>query len=156
MTVEMPSRVFPSDVVQGDSEEDTAMLREMMEKARRYLSEFEWCDEVADLRFGCGVGGVVLVAAARISSRDANVEDWLWVVVGDLPSAYISARINRTSRDALSAYCESMARWIDAVRGGNLIENLFSVSVEPTQEHAEMLATRVEFLRTRILPYVDT
>jgi hypothetical protein len=75
----------------------------------------------------------------------------LWVVVGDLPPAYLVCDDAPTWQEALQSYCSEMTRWVEAVRAGTSLEDVIPVGSEPTLEHAAMLASRVEFIRGKIV-----
>jgi hypothetical protein len=45
-----------------------------------------------------------------------------------------------------------MEKWVEAGRSGKSLEELFPIKVEPTKQHAEMLATRITFIRNKIIP----
>jgi len=44
-------------------------------------------------RFGGGVGGIFAVFFFQIRPSRPNVEPWIWIIVGDIPSAYLPSRI---------------------------------------------------------------
>src|SRR2546429_5374748 len=55
---------------------------------------------------------------------------WVWVVVGDLPSAYLDAEEAPTPVGALRRHIDIMRRWINAVRGqGPFDDNVAPVHV---------------------------
>ena len=136
----------------GDDEDDTRLLREMASEARAYLEDFEWCPPIRSLHLGLGVGGVV---AAFLVQFDEVIEDTsddaLWVVVGDLPSAYVIVEPEDDGVAGLSRYCELMEDWAFNVLKGKSLDDSFPVEAEATHEHAEMLNSRIAFIRTEIL-----
>lgn len=68
--------------------EELELIRKLATRAEGYLTSQRWCAAVQDLRFGDGVGGVVGVFLARPQYAKSAIDDeWLWVIVGDLPSA---------------------------------------------------------------------
>jgi len=71
--------------------------------------------------------------------------------MGDLPPAYLAFEQGDTWQDALAGYVTEMQEWVDAVRNGDPLDELIPVNVAPTREHADMLATRVAFLRDRLV-----
>lgn len=137
--------------VQWEDDDEGALVREMESLARRYLLEHRWCLSVRRVRVGFAVGKVVAVFLVEIEAKP-EVDDCLWVVVGDLPSAYFVTDNTRNSCDAIEAYCELMDAWIDAVRTHGRLDAVFPVAAAPTLEHADMLASRIESLRSICLP----
>lgn len=97
--------------------------------------------------------GVVAVFLFRIRAV-GPIDQWLWVITGDLPSAYLVTDRATSPVRTLEVYCELMADWTCAVRKGNL-RDTFPVEAEPTAENADLLEKRVALLQTQILPAFD-
>ena len=141
--------------VHGEDEEDTAFLRGMARKAVNYLHGFEWFTHVSRIELGFGVGGVVAVFGVFIGPPLTSGDTSLWVVVGDLPSAYLVTDELPSPREALEAYGEMMESWAVAVtENGDLAEE-FPVAAAPTCENARMLRARIGFLRDDIIPAME-
>ena len=81
--------VVPLSQMKGDDEEENRLLQEMSKRAQRYLSGFKWCESILDFYFGDGVGGVFAVFFARIKPASPEIDEWLWVIIGDIPPAYL-------------------------------------------------------------------
>lgn len=140
------STLTPSSEIKGDSEEDTNLLRQMFQKAEAFLKSFAWCSDVKDSYFGLGAGGVVAVFLFHIAPAHDGVDDWLWVVVGDLPPAYLVTDESPSAVSALRAYIREMRQWTNAARLGRSVDGLIPVDAEPTLENAERLSKRLDFL----------
>ena len=147
----LPQDVAPVAELDWEDEEDRALYGEMVERARAYLEGFRWCRSVRSLFGGTAVPGVVAVFLAEIVPAEGGVDDRLWVVIGDVPPAYLVLEDLPTSTDALSAYVDHMADWVDAVRSGQSVDDLIPVNVEPTEEWADNLAPRLAFLREKVI-----
>jgi len=79
------TKLIPCADVAGDDPEDTALLEEMIERGTTYLARFAWARQIRECYLGdISVGGVVAVLLFRIEPS-ADVDEWLWVVIGDLP-----------------------------------------------------------------------
>jgi len=126
-------------------------VRASAEAARAYLEHFRWCDAITQLSLAFAVAGVVSVFRADIRPVGESVDPTVWVVMGDLPPAYLAFEQGDTWQDALAGYVTEMQEWVDAVRNGDPLDELIPVNVAPTREHADMLATRVAFLRDRLV-----
>lgn len=72
-------------------------------------------------------------------------------VVGDLPSICFETDV-RTPADALRLYCAIAQDWADNVLAGYDLSESYPIAVEPTRDHAEMLLSRVEFIREKLIP----
>src|SRR5262249_36635486 len=128
------ARVVPADRMRGDSQEDTALLRGMRADAERFLGSFAWCGGVTEAYFGLGVGGIVAVLLFRIRPAGAGVDEWLWVVTGDLPPAYLVTDQAPNPACALKGYIDLMREWVEAARSGRPVVDLIPVNVPPTPE----------------------
>ena len=80
--------LVPADSIAGESAQETLLLRELLMRAESYIRTFPWCPQIAERYFAFGVGAVVGVFLFRFEQPAGGSEDFLWVVVGDLPSAY--------------------------------------------------------------------
>ena len=131
----------------------------MVANACEYVSRFDWCRAVREAYVGdATIGGIVAVVLVEIEPAAADVDDLFWVVVGDIPPAYIAGEGAITPADALDFYLGAMGEWVEAVKAGKPTDDLIPVTttgggqaLEPTEEHAEMLATRLEFVARNIL-----
>lgn len=82
----------------------------------------------------------------------AGVDNCLWVVCGDLPSAYLVTDAARTAVDALKVYCDLMDAWVAAVRRGEGLNEVFPIAAEPNEGNANLLERRISLLRQEIIP----
>jgi hypothetical protein len=101
-----------------------------------------------------GVGGLIALFLVEFPRKINGTDDRLWVVVGDLPSAYLVVEPDDSAADALERYCGLMEEWIVAVRDGGDLSKVYPVTAEPTPENAELLERRVAFLLAEIIPSI--
>ena len=137
--------------IKGEDAEDTAQLRQLAAEARAYMEEFEWCPPIESVHMALGASGVVGVFLFQFAEVIEDDDDALWVVVGDLPSAYVIVEPDDDGISALERYCEMMEDWAFNVLKDNSIEESFPVEAEATHENAEMLRQRIVFLRSEII-----
>src|SRR5262245_45603207 len=104
--------------MRGESEEETALLDGMRADAERFLGSSAWCGGVDESYFGLGVGGIVAIFLFRIRPAQAGVDEWLWVVTGDLPPAYLVTDQAPNPACALKTYIGLMREWVEAARSG--------------------------------------
>ena len=123
----------------------------MAEEAKQYLLSFNWCKAIQKGWFGWGVGGIVAVFLFEIDPENAAVDKVLWVIVGDLPPAYLVVNEISTPLDALKAYLALMQLWIATVRQGKSTEECIPVNSAPTPESADALEARLNFLEHEFL-----
>ena len=145
------SSLTPIRDMKGEDSEDSSLLKIMAKEAQQFLLSFDWCKEIQASWFGLGVGGVCAVFLFEILPATANIDTSLWVVVGDLPSAYLVLDECPTAMKALDAYVELMQEWVDAVQEGNSTEDCIPVNVSATTENADLLKRRLAFIREKLL-----
>jgi hypothetical protein len=80
------------------------------------------------------------------------MDELLWVVVGDLPPAYLVTDGNPIPLAALETYVEEMQAWVNAVEAGEPVDDLIPVNVTPTHDHAKQLKERLLCLTIEIIP----
>jgi hypothetical protein len=126
-------------------------LRALADEAHSFITGFRWCRSVRESFLAYGIGGVIGVFLFRIEPAASGVDDTLWVIVGDVPSAYLVCNDAPDWPGALGAYVYEMRRWVQAVRSGGSLKDVISVRAEPTREHADMLASRLDFIEQQML-----
>lgn len=137
--------------MKGDDAKDLRLLKKMANDAQEYLLSFAWCKEIKEGWFGWGVGGVCAVFFFRILPNKMNVDRWLWVVVGDLPSAYLVVDGSPTPLAALDTYVELMQEWVEAAKSGKSTADCIPVSAPVTPQNADLLQRRLDFIRKEFL-----
>ena len=75
-----------------------------------------------------------------------------WVVVGDVPPMHFETDDIRTPAVALQLYCAIAQDWADNVVAGRDLSDSYPIDAEPTLEHAEMLLSRIDFIRRELIP----
>jgi hypothetical protein len=142
------------DSIEGDSIVDTGLLREMAAEAYEFIYAQEWCEHIDHQYLAYGVGGIVALFLFQITPLFEEVDTCLWVIVGDLPLAYIVVEDNPTPTDALDAYCSEMGAWVEAVEKGESVEDIIPVNAPATRDNAGQLKGRLEYLRSKIMPLI--
>jgi hypothetical protein len=144
--------VIPIDQLFGDDEEDTKLLQAMAHYAREYLQSFAWCMSIRDAYFGDGVGAVVAVFLFHIEPSSPDVDEWLWVIVGDIPPAYLVIDDNTTPSLALQGYINEMSKWVKQAKSGKSTAKAIPVNKPATKENALLLEGRLKTIEEIILP----
>ena len=124
-------------------------------EARAFLLAQSWCRAVRALTLKKWIEGVLALFYAEIEPEpQSGADEAVWVVVGDLPPAYLDVPSVPTAREALEAYTALLEEWVEAVRAGEPSDELMPiyhryslVPVPPTLRFAEMVASRARFLQ---------
>ena len=141
-----------TQMVGDDDDEDTRLLRDMAWGAEQYLRKFPWCKDIRELHFGHGYGGIVAVFLFRIEPSHTGVDEWLWVVFGDVPPAYLVIDECNAPSQALEKYVQEVSKWVSLARRGRSSKVVIPVSVPATPENAADVENRLDFICENVLP----
>jgi hypothetical protein len=146
--------VVPLAEIQGDDEEDTALLKQMGEQATRYVRSYPWCLDLGAGYFGDGIGWIVGIFLFQVAMKGFDGHQWIWVFMGDVPSAYLLLDSYRSPHAALEKYIEGLETWVKEAEHGRTSPDLIPINVPPTPEYVAMARSRVASLREHILPNI--
>lgn len=135
----------------GESAEERDSLRSYLQEAEDEINYYSWHDGIVNSYFGMGVGGIFAVFLFEILPNREEIDNFVWVIVGDLPSAYITCEEAPNPACALDGYIGAMEEWVEAAKSGKSVENLIPVNVHATPEYGEQLESRLKFLDEKIL-----
>ncbi len=139
------------DIERGDPG-DPLSLGVLADEAEEFLRSHAWCSRIEEAYCGLGIDGVVGVFLFRIVRSRDGVDEWLWVVTGDLPPAYLVCDVCSDARQALAAYIDEMSRWVEAVKAGKVPDDsVIPVDAPATKRNADSLASRLEFLQRSVV-----
>ena len=130
--------------VLGDAE---ALILE----AKEYLEFFNWCKAIREVYVGMLIEGILGVFLFKISPAREEVDPWVWVIVGDLPPAYITVEDSPNPATALEAYIGAMEEWVEAAKHGKSVAKLIPVNIPASIENSGMLKSRLQFIEEKIL-----
>jgi hypothetical protein len=108
--------VVPVHSMKGEDGKDTLLLLQMSHDAEAFLRSFSWCGDVQTSFFGGGVGGVIAVFLFNIQPTRPDIDPWIWIVVGDIPSAYLPIEDAKTSAEVFKTYLSGMLKWVQYAR----------------------------------------
>src|SRR6185437_12523898 len=129
--------------------EDKVEIEKLRQRAERFLGKYRWLKKVSEEYVGMCFPGIISIFLFHIVPARPDVDDWIWVVVGDIPSAYITCDNARSPGAALDGYIAEMAAWVAAAEKGESVEEFIPVNVPATPQNAAMLASRLKFLENR-------
>jgi len=144
--------VVPLSQMTGGDDEDTKLLRVMAAGADNFLRCFPWCKGIREAYYGDGYGGIVAVFLFRIEPSRTDVDEWLWVVFGDVPPAYLVTDSCKTPSQALEGYIGEISKWVVLAKEGRSSKDVIPVYVPATPENVADVENRVDFLRKVIVP----
>ncbi len=142
--------------LQDKRDSDSKELVEMCAKAEAFIRSFRWCPPIRRTLVGYGLPGVVAVVLFEFAEKIEGMDERLWVIVGDLPSAYIVVEKGDDAADALSRYCDLMTAWVISVRTDERAEDVFPVDAPRTLANANSLESRISFLREKVFSEIPS
>ena len=141
------------DHFEFEDADEKSRVQRMLIRARKYLTSFDWSGRIVAEYVGLAVGDVIAVFLFKIDSAVRDVDEWIWVVDGDVPSAYLGATSDlRTPAQALDGYIGAAEEWINAVRAGRPVATLIPLRLPPDSANADALQERLRFFDREILP----
>lgn len=123
----------------------------MLGEARSELEFYDWCVDILESYVGIFFAGVVGVFLFKIKPSAEAIDEWLWVVAGDLPPIYLTCDDCPNAACALDSYIGAMEEWVRAAESGGSVADLIPVNVPATPENAAMLKSRLRMLDERVL-----
>jgi hypothetical protein len=148
--------VVPATQAVGHDQEDTQLIRAMADDAARYSDGFTWCESVLEVYFAAGVGGVLCVFLLHIRPSRDGVDEWMWVVIGDIPPAYLPLEDCSSAKEVFETYLWGMRNWVRSAklgRSGTDEDNIPPVNVAATPENAALLEKRLAKLEELLMPF---
>jgi len=79
---------------------------------------------------------------------ESNADNFVWIIVGDIPPAYIDIESAHNELEALELYVYLMEEWIENVKREKSVEDCFPINVEPSKKYANMLYNRIKILKS--------
>lgn len=127
-------------------------LNRLASEATTFLQGHQWCKRVIsgwnDRAWNDHVAVFYFkIEPTPVSRADSDV----WVIVGDIPPAYIRTKGCENGIQALRAYVEDMKDWVEHVRLGLPTENDVPVNVPAETRYAHMLDSRLQFIERELL-----
>ncbi len=138
---------------QNFPEEEVALIQNDMREATSYLESQNWCLEIQDVYYGIGVPKCFCAFLFHIRPSCPEIEEYLWVVTGDLPPLYLVTEAASTPAMALYAYTEVMKLWAESAVAQEFRDDLPPVAAPFTAENGALLQTRLAFIQDYLSEY---
>lgn len=141
--------------IDGIADADVEYVDEVVQlaaRAKAYLESMPWCKRILDGWLDYSCGHIIGIFYFHILPGRPRTPRFVWVIVGDLPPAYMDGEFHRSGPDALDAYVSEMQEWVNRVRSGReLDDDVIDVNVPPEKEWADLLQTRLVMIREMFL-----
>jgi len=144
--------MIPIDGIEATNIEYVDEVLELSRRATEYIGAMPWCRTITRgwLAYGCGY--ILGVFYFHIVPARQDVPQFHWVVVGDLPPAYLATDCCGSSDEVLGAYVCEMQEWVDRVMDGRVLtDDIIPVNVPADKKWAKELQGRLDFIRKHVL-----
>ena len=145
---------FPVGLDIDYSHEEIERLRAMQVETRDFVEKDSHAP-ISDLVLAFGVAPILALFLVRFERPRKPEDAERWAVVGDLPPMHFETDDTPTPALALRLYCAIAQDWADNVLEGRDLSDSYPIEVAPTREHAEMLLSRIDFIRREIIPLAE-
>jgi len=156
--IQIASGLVPSQQIVGDDEMDTVLLRKMAADADVFIRSFPWCTSVLESYFGDGIGGIFAIFFFHIRPSRPDVDSWIWIMIGDVPPAYLPLTDCDSPAAAFRTYMRGMSKWVELARKGQVgipNEGVPPVNVPSTPEWAERVNQKLYGLTLTVQPLFE-
>lgn len=135
------------------TDEDVDWLRDRSVEAETFLLSHKWCDRIVNGWFDRSWPGLLAVFFFELVPTEGSFADKrVWVIVGDVPPAYIDISQCPNGACAIDGYVGAMREWARHVKEGKSVENDIPVNAPATLKYARMLERRLKFMDREIFP----
>jgi len=121
------------------------------EEAVSYLKGFPWCKSIIDSHLYLNLGSTLCIFLFEIDNTASRDDNYLWVIVGDLPPMYLDTHGPRTTKHVLEDYVKLAEDWITHVKQGKSVQNCYPFKAKPTLEMATLLERRASFIKDTLI-----
>lgn len=122
---------------------------------RDYLVSRSWTPPVKDVLLAYGVGSILCLYLVRFLEPLPDGDMERWFVVGDIPRMNFETEDAPTPAIALDLYCAIAQDWADRVLKGENLSESYPIEAPPTRGNAELLLSRIEFIREKLIPLAE-
>jgi len=127
----------------------------MHDQASTYLKKFEWCKAIKNSTLYLNLGVTLCIFLFEIENLASKEDNFLWMMVGDIPPMYLDVYGSKTTVDVLERYTALAKDWISSIELGESIDDCYPFEAMPTIEMANLLKTRVNLIQNSIIPNID-
>jgi hypothetical protein len=144
----MSHKVDKSDMIEMSEIE---MIYKMYSDVKSYIGGFNWCKGIINCWYDRGLPDKFGVFFVQMDVSDpSNIDEYVWVIVGDIPPAYIDVSA-KNGAVALLYYVNLMEEWATNVLEGRSVETCIPVNAPSDSKFANMLMKRLTIIAEEFL-----
>ena len=128
-------------------EEEQISFNQLLKEAEDEMNFYNWCKEIKASYVGLFYPGILGVFLFHIEPNRPDVDDLIWVIVGDLPPLYLTTDDCPDAVSVLNVYIDIMSEWASAAVDGSSIDELPPINVPAIPENGLAMFSRLEMLK---------
>jgi hypothetical protein len=126
----------------------------LIKESKEYLLSHKWCKSINKGWLFINIGYAVNVFLYNIENEQSPEDDFLWVIVGDLPPIFLDTHNVKSTKEAVQMYVDLADDWVDHVESRQSLDECFPFDVTSTSELVGRFKERVRLLQNSILPNI--
>jgi hypothetical protein len=127
----------------------------LLTEAKKYLAEHPWCSRILNGWLFTNIGKVFCIFLFEIENAQSVKDNYLWVIVGDIPPMYLDRFDVSGTREVVETYIYLVDEWIAAVENKESLEEVYPLDSDTSEASIQMLKERLKFLQDEILPNIE-
>ncbi|MES2275142.1 MAG: hypothetical protein V4592_03905 [Bacteroidota bacterium] len=128
---------------------------EQHQKASSYLSDFLWCKQIINAGLYLNLGSTLCIFLFEIENTSSSDDNYLWVIVGDLPAMYLDVYAVKSTKEVIENYVGLAGDWVENIKAGKSIDDCYPFRAEPTIEIADLLERRISFMKNTLIENIE-
>ncbi len=124
-------------------------------EAVAYLMGFVWCKKVINSYVYLNLGSTLSIFLFEINNSASSDDNYLWIVVGDIPPMYLDIHGPKTTKEVLEDYIRLAEDWIMHVKDGRSVKSCYPFKAEPILEMATLLEKRITFMKNTLIDNIE-
>ena len=142
------------DIENSELEYKNEVLESLAE-AKEYLISQNWCTAINKGWVASSFGYILNIFYFKIIPDHISCNDeFVWIIEGDIPPAYIDIISATNAYEALNCYINLMEEWVENVKNEDSADECFPLSIPPQRKYAIMLESRLKLLKEDYLPII--
>ncbi len=130
-------------------------VNKLQEEAETYIKSFKWCKDIKNCSLYTNIGRVFCIFLFEIENSASSEDNFLWLIVGDLPAMYLDTFGAKSTKEVVEDYIMLAEDWINNIKAGESIINCYPFNAAPTLEMAELLEKRVSFMKSTLMDNIE-
>lgn len=138
------------------STEFYAEIIQCHKEATEYIKCFDWVSELKSSYLFLNLGSKLCVFLFEIENLESDDDNYLWLIVGDVPPMYLDIYGAQNTIEVLENYVHLSNEWISKAKEGGSLKDCYPFNFSPTIDKIEMFKKRIQFIENIIIPNTDT